>query len=100
MIIDGDVTVSWDCCQFLYYSLTAESEVSGKTIVRPGIVLRKTEELARDLIWRELFGSPADAVSKGQIPLRYLVAGRPEAGRRPPANWNLARLSSSSLAAS
>jgi len=28
--------------------------------------------------------------NKGQIPLRYLVADRSEAGRRPAANWNLA----------
>jgi len=29
-------------------------------------------------------------VCKGQIPLRYLVADRFEAGRRPAASWNLA----------
>jgi len=29
-------------------------------------------------------------ISKGQIPLHYLVADRYEAGRRPAASWNLA----------
>jgi len=29
-------------------------------------------------------------VCKSQIPLRYLIADRPEASRRPTASWNLA----------
>jgi len=31
-----------------------------------------------------------DWFSKNQIPLRYLVADKSEAGRRPAASWNLA----------
>jgi len=34
--------------------------------------------------------SESKVVDKGQIPLRYLVADRFEAGRRPAASWNLA----------
>jgi len=30
------------------------------------------------------------SVTKSQFPLRYLVADRSEAGRRPAASWNLA----------
>ena len=29
-------------------------------------------------------------IDKGQIPLRYLITDRSEAGRRPSASWNLA----------
>jgi len=41
--------------------------------------------------WRRFLGvfSPL-VIGKGQIPLRYLVADRSEAGRRPAASWNLA----------
>ena len=37
-----------------------------------------------------LYALPGSGTPKSQIPLRYLVADRSEAGRRPAASWNLA----------
>jgi len=65
----------------------------GRTLVAlPSPSPRSTRHLGRrpSLKVFDVTRIPLIAVSYSQIPLRYLVADRSEAGRTPAASWNLA----------
>jgi len=57
---------------------------------RPIRVFGAFYEVNRAVICILALAGYTPCISKGQIPLRYLVADRFEAGRRPAASWNLA----------
>jgi len=73
---------------------TCEVNRMARSIIRRREQPFNINAVGRLCVWKTMYPNVYEfltfLLNWGQIPLRYLVADRSEAGRRPAASWNLA----------